>query len=113
MADGSQWEIQAAAWLHQHGLRLLQRNYRCRMGEIDLVMQDGDMLVFVEVRRRLHARFGGAAASIDWRKRHRIVLAARNYLSRLGRMPSCRFDVVAYEGDCRQPVWYRNAFQAE
>ncbi len=113
MADGSRWETQAEAWLHQQGLRLLHRNYRCRMGEIDLVMQDGDMLVFVEVRRRFHAGFGGAAASVDWRKRQRIVLAARNYLLRLGQMPACRFDVVAFEGDCGQPVWYRNAFQAE
>lgn len=113
MTDGKQWESAAEVWLHRRGLRLLHRNYRCRLGEIDLVMQEGSVLVFIEVRSRQHAGYGGAAASIDRHKQRRIVLAAQHYLQRLERMPVCRFDVVLYEGKMSEPVWLRNAFQAD
>jgi putative endonuclease len=91
------------------GLEIVARNYRTRFGEIDLIARDRETLVFVEVRLRTNSRFGGAAASIDAHKRARIVSAARQFLSRLGRNPPCRFDVVTVEGG--SPTWMRGAFE--
>ncbi len=108
--DGGQAEEQAARFLAAQGLAILERNYRTRLGEIDLIARDGDTLVFVEVRRRENAHFGGAAGSIDWKKRRRLASAARHFLARLGTEPPCRFDVVALgEGRC---AWLRAAFEA-
>jgi putative endonuclease len=111
---GAQAEQRALLHLQAAGLRLLQRNYRTPGrggGEIDLVMQAADgTVVFVEVRQRGHARHGGAAASVDARKRQRIVLAARHFLLRWGAPPPCRFDVVAIEGDAL--TWLPAAFDA-
>lgn len=84
---------------------------RYRGGEIDLVMIDGTDFVFVEVRSRASARFGGAAASVDLRKQRRLALAAQLFLSgRFGprAWPACRFDVVAIEGE--RLHWIRSAF---
>ncbi len=94
------------------GLRVLARNYQCRLGEIDLVCSEGDVLVFVEVRQRRSERYGGAAGSITAAKRLRILSAARHYLMRLGREPACRFDVVLLRGVTRQIEWIRSAFEA-
>lgn len=110
-AAGHEAEEAAARHLERHGLAIVHRNYRTRMGEIDLVARDGPVLVFVEVRRRASSRFGGAAASITFAKRRRIVAAARHFLMRLGRQPRCRFDVVALEGD-EIVQWLRGAFDA-
>jgi putative endonuclease len=103
--------------LGRHGLVLEQRNYRvargphARGGEVDLIMRERDgTLVFVEVRARKDARFGGAAASIGAAKRRSIVLAATHYLRRLVSTPPCRFDVVAVEGE--RIEWLRAAFDA-
>ena len=87
---------------------------RYRFGELDLVMDDADVLVFVEVRYRRERDFGGGAASVDARKRGRLVRAASAYLAAtpaLARRP-CRFDVVSVEGDAEAPRfdWIRNAF---
>jgi putative endonuclease len=109
-ASGDAGEERAARFLARHGLAILHRNYRTRMGEIDLVARDGDVLVFVEVRLRADGRFGGAAASIGVAKQRRIAAAARAYLQRLGREPRCRFDVVILEGGA--PRWLRGAFDA-
>ena len=110
-AAGGDAEEAAARFLASHGLAILDRNFRTRFGEIDLVARDGATLVFVEVRlRRASERFGGAAASVDSRKRGRIVAAARQYLQRLGREPACRFDVVTLDGGA--PQWLRAAFDA-
>ncbi len=106
--------------LSARGLCLLERNYRCRMGEIDLVMRDGPQVVFVEVRYRRDDRFGGAAASVDRDKRRRIGLTAAHYLSSHrqaaidGAAPPCRFDVVAVSGPLASPAiaWLRSAFEA-
>lgn len=106
---GSAAEESAARLLESHGLEIVARNYRTRMGEIDLVARDGATLVFVEVRMRSSDRFGGAAGSIGARKRARIEAAARQYLARLRREPSCRFDVVTLDGDT--PTWLRDAFE--
>jgi putative endonuclease len=105
---GDRGEERAARFLECRGLRIVARNYRTRQGEIDLVAMDGHVLVFVEVRMRASARFGGGAESVDYRKRSRLVAAARHYLMRLGREPACRFDVVSLE--CDAPTWIRAAF---
>lgn len=88
------------AWTHlqKAGLQLVQRNYRTPGrggGEIDLIARSDDgTLVFVEVRMRRTARFGGAAASVNWRKQQHLIFAARFYLMRWVHPPPCRFDVV-------------------
>ena len=101
-------------YLQDRGLRLLTRNYRTPGrggGEIDLVMRAADgTLVFVEVRKRLNARHGGAAASVGWVKQKRIVRAAQHYLLALSRLPPCRFDVV--EVDNEGVHWLPGAFDA-
>jgi putative endonuclease len=106
---GQTAEARAEAWLKKQGLTPVTRNWRCRFGEIDLVMRDGDMLVFVEVRLRSRADFGGAAASVTPAKQKKLLAAARQYLAALKSIPPCRFDVVAIEGDAA-PAWIRNAF---
>ena len=107
---GLDGEQQAERFLLAEGLELVTRNYRCRHGEIDLVMRHGPALVFVEVRRRSRADYGGAAASVDLRKQRRLIAAARHYLAGLGEEPPpCRFDVVSIEG-AGVPQWLPDAF---
>ena len=107
---GAESEALAASFLERRGLSILERNYRCRLGEIDLVARDGATTVFVEVRQRASNAFGGAAASITARKRARLLRAARHYLSRLRAMPPCRFDALLIEGDPPRIEWLQNAF---
>lgn len=124
MSDNTHRDIGQAAegWalthLEEHGLRLLSRNWRCRLGELDLVMLDDDTVVFVEVRYRSHSAWGGAEASVDARKRARLSAAAQVFLQqqqRWARYP-CRFDVVAIGPAERhsspQLNWIRGAFDA-
>ena len=94
MKIGAQAELFAARFLHTRGLTLVEQNYHCRFGEIDLILQDGNMLVFAEVRLRNSLNFGGAAASIDLRKQHKLICTAQHYLSRLAYIPPCRFDAL-------------------
>jgi putative endonuclease len=94
MNRGAAAEALAASYLATRGLTIVQRNYRRRGGEIDLIARDGEVLVFVEVRLRRNRAFGTAAESITAAKRRRLRLAARHYLARLGREPPCRFDAV-------------------
>jgi len=99
----------AADFLSSRGLVLLVRNYRCRLGEIDLIARDSDTLVFVEVRLRTSAAFGGAAASIGAAKRARMTRAARHYLATLGREPACRFDALLLDAlDPARIEWLRD-----
>ena len=107
--DGTQAEQRAAQYLRQHGLKPVAQNYRSRFGEIDLIMQDGATLVFIEVRLRRNANFGGAAASIDARKQQRIIRTAQQYLAGLAHLPLCRFDAVLMDDHGMQ--WLRNAFE--
>lgn len=111
---GDAAEDEALRHLQQAGLRLIERNYRTPGrggGEIDLIMRDRDgTTVFVEVRKRLNSRYGGAAASVSPIKQRRLVFAARHYLMRLREPPPCRFDLVALEKDGIQ--WLRGAFDA-
>jgi putative endonuclease len=112
-SKGDAAEDEALAHLQASGLKLLHRNYRTPGrggGEIDLIMRDSDgTLVFVEVRQRAGALFGGAAASISLTKQKRIIFAAKYYLMRLTRLPACRFDVVLVETDI---TWLKAAFEA-
>jgi putative endonuclease len=103
-------EDAAATFLVARGLRLRERNWRCRFGEIDLVCEDGPALVFVEVRQRASAAFGGAAGSITAAKQARLVAAARQYLAGLSRPPACRFDAVLVDAACEVTDWIRDAF---
>ena len=113
-AVGREAEGLAERFLTRRGLVLVRRNYRCRRGEIDLVMRDSDTLVFVEVRRRTSRTFGGGRESVDLHKRARLVAAAEYYLAmhRTADDPPCRFDVVAIDGPARRVTidWVRDAF---
>ena len=106
---GQTAEARAEAFLVKQGLAPVARNWRCRFGEIDLIMQDGVTRVFVEVRLRSRSDFGGAAASVTPAKQRKLLAAARQYLSGLQTLPPCRFDVVALDGSSA-PDWIRNAF---
>jgi len=114
-ASGRSAEARALRHLQSQGLRLLAQNWSCRRGELDLVMLDGDTVVFVEVRYRRYDAWGGALESVDARKRARLVSAAEHFLqkeSRWSRHP-CRFDVIALRADGNLPTdlnWIRNAF---
>ena len=109
---GSAAEDLAARYLEARGLVIVDRNWRCRAGEIDLIARDGATLVFVEVRLRTSAAFGGAAASIDRHKQRRILQAARLYLAGRPDAP-CRCDVVVLDRlDPARVEWIRDAFQA-
>lgn len=111
---GQHAEERAARHLCAAGLFLLHRNYRCRLGELDLVARDGATLVVAEVRLRASTRFGGAAASITRAKQRRIVLATRHLLARypsLQRLP-IRFDALLVPADEGPIEWVRAAFDA-
>lgn len=113
LSRGQAAEALAARHLEQRGLRIVQRNFRIRGGEIDLICRDGRTLVFVEVRLRSRQDFGGAGASITAAKRRRIILAARHYLAR---QPDaeCRFDCVLLNNlDEKALEWIPNAFTAD
>ena len=111
--SGAEAEDLACAWLQARGLRLRERNYRSRRGEIDLIMQDGDQLVFVEVRYRNSSRYGSAAESVTTAKQTRLISAASHYLQGQAGALACRFDVLALSGPSGEQVdWIRDAFQA-
>lgn len=128
MNDGAKAELVAAQYLRHQGLKIVTQNYRCRFGEIDLILQDGEILVFAEVRLRNSKNFGGAAASIDARKQGKLIITAQHYLSKLSYLPQCRFDAVLMKSSPLQansskvysepdfPVadieWIKNAFGA-
>ena len=109
--NGSEAEDLAARYLQQQHLVLVERNYRCRYGEIDLIMHDQSMLVFIEVKMRTHASFGGAIHSITELKQHKLILTANHYLANLKKIPPCRFDVVLITGQLAYEInWIKNAF---
>jgi putative endonuclease len=114
-AAGRRAEQAALAHLQAHGLQLITRNYRCKAGEIDLVMLDGATLALVEVRYRADAAFGGAAASVTWRKQRHIVNAAQHLLlsRRELRRYAARFDVVTLRPGTGglEVSWIKNAFR--
>jgi len=107
--SGVEAEALAAEYLQRQGLTLKERNYTCRLGEIDLILQDGTTIVFVEVRQRSRSAFGGAAESITAHKRKKLIATARHYLARQRHLPACRFDAVLLDGN-GQIEWIRDAF---
>ena len=116
-ATGSVFEQRACVELEQAGLELLARNFTTRHGELDLVMREGNTIVFVEVRQRIRSGFGDAITSITAAKQAKLVHTAQLWLSanpKYAQSP-CRFDVVAYDGplDGAKMQWLRNAFEAE
>lgn len=112
-AKGEAAEQLAADYLVRQGLSVIERNFRVKGGEIDLVCRDGKTTVFVEVRLRSRADFGGAAASITTTKQARLILAARHWLLRHGETP-CRFDCMLLDGlESKNIEWLRDAFSAD
>lgn len=116
---GDNAEHIAETFLQTQGLKLVARNYRCRFGEIDLIMQERETLVFVEVRmRRRPVRggsndFGGPAASITVAKQARIIAAAQHYLAGMKKFPPCRFDAILMTTASQSSVeWMKGAFEA-
>ena len=108
---GAQAENRAEAWLVQQGLVKRAKNYRCKLGEIDLIMMHSDTLVFIEVRLRNHRQFASAAESVTIGKQKKIIRAAQYYLQehQLTDKVNCRFDVIAFS-DHGDPEWIKNAF---
>lgn len=122
---GDRAERQAQRYLSARGLLTVKQNYRCKMGEIDLIMRDGDTLVFVEVRFRDNPDYGTAAETVTPRKQQKIIRAAKYYLQSEGltEKVSCRFDVLAMDrasGDgidsqteaAVKTQWLQDAFSA-
>lgn len=100
----------AATYLQQQGLVILQRNFSCRQGEIDIIACHGDYLVFVEVKYRRETSMGTALEAVDYRKQRRICKVADYYrfLHKIGNQRMIRYDVVAIQGEKVQ--WVKNAF---
>lgn len=114
---GDDAERIAERFLNGRGLKLVARNYRCRYGEIDLIMQQAETLVFVEVKLRKtksgKVNFGGALASITLSKQVKIIATAQHYLAGMKHLPPCRFDAVLLNGLSLNDVeWLPNAFEA-
>lgn len=112
---GKRWERVAESFLNDRGLKTLQRNFQVRFGEIDLVMLDGNTLVFTEVRYRRNDRHGSGADSVTRAKQERLIRAARQFLQYHDphRIRPCRFDVVSIGGSETRAVldWIRDAFE--
>ncbi len=107
---GAEYEQKAAAFLEEKGFRILERNYRCRSGEIDLIAHDGYYLVFVEVKYRHCDVHGSPLQAVDHKKQRRISKAAAYYLysRKYAQDTPCRFDVVGILDD--EIIWIENAF---
>lgn len=115
-ALGRMAEETACRFLLSRGLTLLERNFRHRHLEIDLIMQEKTCIVFVEVRCRSSSRFGSALESVDRRKQEKLIAAAQHYLLSHARAAkhSARFDVISVTPDAREAdiEWIRDAFGA-
>ena len=110
---GEAAERHALDYLMQQGLKLVETNYRSRFGEIDLIMRDGEVLVFAEVRMRKNNNFGGARASITPAKQTKLIKTANHYLTQFLRPPPCRFDAVLLDDINSGTIeWIKNAFDA-
>lgn len=123
---GRQAETVALNHLCRNGLTLIKRNYRCRLGEIDLVMSEGDLLVFIEVRYRKSDRYGGGAETVDYHKKRKLILTAKHFLASHRRYGEhiCRFDVISASPTATKVMtashsadmkieWIRDAFQTD
>ncbi len=113
IAIGKLTESLACKHLQSQGLVLKECNYRCKLGEIDLIMQDGNTLVFVEVRYRKSHHYGSAAESVNARKQGKLLLCAKHYLSaKKNHHQACRFDVISLNGPLQAITidWIPDAF---
>jgi putative endonuclease len=110
LQQGERWEQLACEYLINQGLTKVTHNYRCRYGELDLIMRDNNTLVIVEVRYRQSSRFGSAIESITPRKQAKIIAASQHYLSSNSILEPVRFDVIGVTGHERL-IWIKNAFQ--
>lgn len=114
---GNAAESLACDYLQQRGLKLISRNYRAPYGELDLIMQDHDHMVFVEVRFRRHTRYGSGADSVTASKQDKLIKTALYYLQQHPKQAKqpVRFDVVSLSTvDERSDIeWIKDAFQAE
>jgi len=110
---GNETETAACRWLEQQGLFIMERNFRCKPGEIDIIARDGNTLVFVEVRQRSHRNFGDGFSSVDYRKQQKLIRAARWYLQerKLFDQYPCRFDIVSARS-VTDLEWIKDAFQS-
>lgn len=104
-------ENQACEFLQKQGLKLIEKNYNCRTGEIDLIMQDKQALVFVEVRYRAKNEYGSALDSVDQHKIKKLISAANHYISTHQIDQPMRFDVIGFNAS-NKPNWVKNAFTA-
>lgn len=113
---GEHAEWIARKYLEKNGLKLLRHNYRCKTGEIDLIMQHGNEMVFIEVRYRKNTAFGLASETVRAPKQRKIIRTAEQYLTGIrGKIPPCRFDVISVCGTPGQESiqWIRDAFQVD
>lgn len=115
-ARGQHWEQVAERWLRGHGARIIDRNFTCRIGEIDLIVRDGAEVAFVEVKYRSRTGYGTGAEHVTWHKQRRISGAARFYLQYHRHAPSqvFRFDVISISDvpEGAEIQWIKNAFEA-
>lgn len=113
ISSGFTSEKEACNFLKAKGLQLITKNYRCRYGEIDLIMQENDVLVFVEVRLRSHMSYGNALESIDSRKQQKLLKSAMHYLQKHHLLDEvdCRFDVIGFSNNTIE--WIKDAFSYE
>lgn len=111
---GTVAERLACDYLQEQGLTLVARNYRCRVGELDLVMNDGRFVVFVEVRYRRNSRYGTPAETVTHTKQQRLIRAAKHYIQRHGFNLPCRFDIITITQVKGKNTldWIQDAFQA-
>ena len=109
---GLVYERRAADYLVAQGLSLIEKNYRCRQGEIDLIMRDQETLVFVEVKQRTANRFGSAAATVTQEKLSKIFRTAESFLQKHPELANlrARFDVVAFQNSNPTPQWFKSVF---
>lgn len=112
MNKGLEAERRAEQFLSSRGLTLVERNYRCVQGELDLIMDERGTTVFVEVRLRSHRGFASAAESVTATKQHKLRQAAAHFLAGQPARAQgpCRFDVLAFDGEQTEPHWINNAF---
>ena len=101
---GAQGEQQARSYLEQKGLQFIEANWSCKLGEIDLVMQDDTTRVFVEVRLRAPTTFGSGYETIAWQKQQKLIRAARVYQQKKQYWGDIRFDVVSISNNPTQPI---------
>ncbi len=113
LSSGFISEQQACNFLKNKGLKLITHNYRCLYGEIDLIMQENDVLVFIEVRLRNHKDYGNALESIDSRKQQKLLKSAMHYLQKHHLLDEvdCRFDVIGFSNNTIE--WIKDAFSYE